>query len=79
VDTIRSGWDQPVRNSNSSANVLVGKLKNTRYKLKLWSKNLSHLSSLIKNCNIVIFFLDSLEECRPVFLPEWNLRTIVKS
>jgi hypothetical protein len=60
VDTVRSRWDQPVRNCTSSANVLVGKLKNTRYKLKLWSRNLSHLSSLIKNCNKV---------CRTLFLP----------
>jgi hypothetical protein len=79
VDNVRSGWDQPVHNSISTANVLVGKLKNTRYKLKLWSKNLSHLSSLIKNCNKVIFFLDSLEECRTLFLREWNLRAIIKS
>jgi hypothetical protein len=79
VDTVRSGWDQPVRKCTSSANVLVEKLKNTRYKLKLWSRNLSYLSSLIKNCNKVIFFLDSLEECRTLFLPEWNLRAIIKS
>jgi hypothetical protein len=33
---------------------------------------------LIKNCNKVIFYLDCLEECRPLFLPEWNTRVIVK-
>jgi len=30
-------------------------------------------------CNKVIFFLDSLEECRSLFLTEWNFRTIIKA
>jgi hypothetical protein len=78
IEAVVSAWDEPVRNSNSSASVLAGKLKNTRFKLKNWSKSLSQLSSLIKNCNKVIFFLDSLEECRQLLLTEWNLRLTIK-
>jgi len=37
------------------------------------------LAKLIEICNKVIFFLDSLEECGALFLPEWNLRKIVKA
>jgi hypothetical protein len=47
--------------------------------LRLWSKNLSQLSALITVCNKVIFYLDSLEECRQLYLPEWNLRNIIKN
>jgi hypothetical protein len=78
IEAVVSAWDAPVRNSNSSASVLAGKLKNTRFKLKTWSKSLSQLSSLIKNCNKVIFFLDSLEECKQLLLTEWNLRLTIK-
>lgn len=46
--------------------------------MKNWSKNLSNLKLLISNCNTVILFLDSLEEKRALFSPEWNLRQLVK-
>jgi hypothetical protein len=79
LDSVNLGWEQQVRNNRSSATILASKLKNTRHFLKHWSKNLSQLSMLIKNCNKVIFYLDCLEECRTLFLPEWNTRVIVKS
>ena len=78
ADTIKEGWEKQVRNSRDSASSLVGKLKNTRYSLKQWSKKLSNLSALISMCNKVIFYLNSLEEYRPLFPAEWNLRSIVK-
>ena len=37
------------------------------------------MAKLIDICNKVIFFLDSLEECGALFLPEWNLRKFVKA
>ena len=37
------------------------------------------MSLLIKHCNKVILFLDAVEDCRPLFLPEWNLRVIIKN
>ena len=77
-EAVQDGWSKQVRNLRDSASSLAGKLKNTRYNLKRWIKNLSSLSSLIATCNKVIFYLDSLEDCRPLFLPEWNLRLIIK-
>ena len=77
-EAVQDGWSKQVRNLRDSASSLAGKLKNTRYNLKRWIKNLSNLSSLIATCNKVIFYLDSLEDCRPLFLPEWNLRLIIK-
>jgi hypothetical protein len=76
---VEQGWSRPVRGDRNYAAVLARKLKNVRYRLKGYSKNLSQLSLTIKLCNKVICFLDSLEECRVLFTPEWNLRVIVKS
>ena len=55
------------------------KIKNTRQKLKSWSKHLSNLTQLIKVCNKVILYLDTLEDFRPLLLPEWNFRVIIKA
>ena len=33
---------------------------------------------LIDKCNRVIFFMDCLEECRDLTVPEWNFRVILK-
>ena len=77
--TVQDGWLKQVRNNRDTTSILAGKLKNTRHSLKLWSKNLSNLSALINTCNKVVFYLDYLEECRVLYLPEWNLRVIVKS
>lgn len=68
-NAVKQGWEREVRNKRDSTSSLAGKLK---------SKNLSNLSMLITNCNKVIFYLDALEECRPLFNPEWNVRNIVK-
>jgi len=77
-DVVKDAWSKPIRNNRDSALTLAGRLKNTRYNLKLWSRNLSNLSDLIDTCNKVVFFLDSLEDCRVLFVPEWNLRAIIK-
>jgi hypothetical protein len=69
-EAVEQGWSRPVRGDRNTAAVLARKLKNVRYSLKGWSKNLSQLSLTIKLCNKVIFFLDSLEECRVLFTPE---------
>jgi hypothetical protein len=78
LESVKSGWQKQVRNNRDAASIVCGKLKTTRYSLKSWSKNLSNLSRLINISDKVIFFLDALEECRPLFLPEWNLRVIIK-
>ena len=40
---------------------------------------MSNLGLLIRNCNLVIGFLDSLEDKRQLYNPELNMRTIIKS
>jgi hypothetical protein len=39
---------------------------------------MSNLNLLISNCNTIILFLDGLENTRPLFNPEANLRILVK-
>jgi hypothetical protein len=70
-------WKIPVR-AKSSAGIITAKLKNLRYELKRWGKNLSHFKDLITKCNQVIFLLDQLEETRDLSRPEFNFRNIVK-
>ena len=41
-------------------------------------KNLSNLSTTIKDCNSVLETLDGLEEQRPLYLQEYNFRLILK-
>jgi len=43
-ETVLEGWSKQIRNDRDAASVLAGKLKNTRYSLKIWSKKLSNLS-----------------------------------
>ena len=78
LEVVQSSRKKELRNTKDAANILAGRLKNTRYSLKNWSKHLSNLTALIKLCNEVIFFLDSIEDCRPMHVTEWNLRVIVK-
>lgn len=61
-----------------SVAVLSAKFKRLRYDLKQWSKGLSNIRLLIDNCNRVIKYLDTVEEFRSLYNPEWNLRNIVK-
>jgi hypothetical protein len=76
-DLVEKIWKIPVR-AKSSAGIITAKLKNLRYELKRWGKNLSHFKDLITKCNQVIFLLDELEENRDLTRPEFNFRNIVK-
>ena len=49
-----------------------------RYELKIWSRDISNLNTLISNCNKVILFLDTLEEIRPLYTIEFNFRKVLK-
>jgi hypothetical protein len=57
---------------------LSAKLKKLRQDLKRWSKGISNIRLLIENCNKVILYLDTIEEFRQLFNPEWNVRAMVK-
>lgn len=78
TEVVQSLWLQPQLHPNI-ANVIVSKFKNLRYGLKKWSKSLSNLKLLISNCNRVILWLDLVEEIRPLYNPEWNLRQLIKA
>ena len=79
TDTVKESWLSPRQTRNNSAATLSLKRKNLRHSLKNWSKSLSKLTALSDFCNKVIFFMDSLKECRSLFLLEWNFRTIIKA
>ena len=79
LETVTDSWISPRQEKSNYAATLAFKLKNLRYSLNRWSKSLSNITALIDTCNKVIFYLDSLEECRPLFLMEWNLRNTVKA
>lgn len=77
LDTVSSHWVQPTFTTSATRSISV-KLKKLRSALKVWSQSLSNLSLLIANCNKVTLFLDVLEDRRPLFNPEANLRLLVK-
>jgi hypothetical protein len=77
LDTAAKAWFS-CSHSNGPRNIYV-KLKASRAALKRWNGNKSNLKILINHCNLVIRFLDDLEEIRPLHLPERNFRTIIQA
>jgi hypothetical protein len=77
LDTAAKAWFS-CSHSNGPRNISV-KLKASRAALKRWNGNKSNLKILINHCNLVIRFLDDLEEIRPLHLPERNFRTIIQA
>jgi hypothetical protein len=60
------------------ARTVNAKFKQVRAGLRAWSKDLSKISKLIKNCNFVIALLDGLEDQRTLSRPESAFRCIFK-
>jgi hypothetical protein len=78
LSTVESSWNKCTASLNNSVSVISAKFKRLRYDLRQWSKGLSNIKLLIENCNKVIKYLDTIEEFRSLFNPEWNLRNIIK-
>lgn len=78
LTTVEQSWNQSSGSSNNIASVLSAKFKKLRQDLKRWSKGISNIRLLIENCNKVILYLDTVEEFRQLFNPEWNVRAMVK-
>ena len=78
LETVQASWSSHGQLRGNSAFTLAQKFKALRHSLKHWSRKLSNLTALIENCNKVIFYLDSFEECRSLVLMEWNLRKIIR-
>ena len=54
-------------------------MKKLRLALKIWDKNKSQLAKLIHHCNLVLAFMDKIEEYKFLSLPESNFRLILKA
>jgi exonuclease III len=76
-ECVKEVWEQPIH-LGSSAAILARKLKLLRVALKQWKMSLSKLKLLIDKCNLVLLFLDDLEEVRTLFIHEFNFRKIVQ-
>jgi hypothetical protein len=74
---VQDSWERPSHKTNAAA-ILAHKFKNLRYDLKKWQTSLSTIKTLIENCNKVILLLDNIEEQRPLTIPEFNFRKLVK-
>ena len=78
-DLVHNCWSSLAEPRNvNTAKVISSKFKKLREELNAWSKSLSNLSLLIKNCNKVIGFLDTLEDRRGLYNPEANMKILVK-
>jgi hypothetical protein len=61
-----------------AARNIASKLKACRASLNNWATNISSIKVLVQHYNLVIFYLDKLEEFRSLYLPERNFRLIIK-
>lgn len=77
MDCVSKSWSTPICHG-SAASIISKKFKHLRYDLKQWRINLSSIKKVISQCSTVILGFDSLEELRPLTLPEFNFRKIVK-
>jgi hypothetical protein len=75
-DLVKSVWSTNISNN---ATRITAKFKLLRAALKKWSKSLSNLKRLIKNCNSTLKVLDSLEGQRALFVQEYNFKKILKN
>jgi hypothetical protein len=77
MEIVKQTWEFQVQASNSATKI-AAKFKNLRRVLKRRSKGISKLTNLIQNCNEAILVLEKLEEQRQLYIPESNLRRIIK-
>ena len=77
MECVQQVWEKHSHKTHILA-IIMDKLKALRFALKKWEKGLSHIKILMEKCNWVIFWLDDLEDSRPLFLSESNFRKLVK-
>jgi hypothetical protein len=77
LETVQNQWNQTSSLASATRSISI-KFKSLCSALKVWSRGLSNLTLLIGNCNKVILFLDDLEDRRPLYNIESNLRRLVK-
>jgi len=76
-EVVQHVWETTATKRDISL-TLTAKFKHLRQALKHWTRATSNLKVLISNCNMVIFFMDWLEELRPLFSAEFLFRDIIK-
>src|SRR3954469_24998006 len=77
MECVEQSWNKPCHRDNSAKRIST-KFKSLRKALKSWHTKISTVKALIGDCNKVILLFDSLEEARPLTVPERNFRRIVK-
>jgi hypothetical protein len=77
IETVSTAWFSC--SHPDGARSISTKLKALRAALKIWNGSKLSLKILIHHCNIVIAFLDELEEIRPLHVPERNFRLIIQA
>lgn len=77
MNQIKNVFLSPVSVTNS-AHTMSAKFKLLRKILKLQAKNISNLSKLITNYNIIVAFFEKLEEFRTLHSHEFRFRNIIK-
>ena len=76
-EIVQSTWNKRCF-AHNSATMLCKKLKNLRYALKKWSKNISRLNLCIDNSNWALLELDGIENLSSLTIPEKNFCKILK-
>lgn len=73
---VQHGWSIQTGQMDK-AKTISAKFKNLRRILKAWHSQLSGLKTNIDNVKLILSFLEILEECRDLSVPEWNFRDIL--
>lgn len=77
TEILTSNWIAP-NSITDKAMIITRNCKNLRGALKTWSSNFSNLKATIANINLVLQFIDFLEEFRDLSLDEWNFRATLR-
>jgi hypothetical protein len=70
-EVVDSSWINKGFYKNSAQDI-TARFKSLRHGIKMWSRNLSKLSSIIQNCSYVLAMFDGLEEQRALSIMEHN-------
>lgn len=78
LSKVKEGWNLPVRHMDI-AKTITAKLKNLRRIIKDSATQFSTYARTIDNTNILLNFMDCIEEGRDLTIEEWNFRAILKN
>lgn len=70
-------WGSPIY-VEYKAKLITTKFKNLRKSLREWRSSMSSLKTIIANVRSVLLFLEILNDCRDLSLPEWNFKDLLE-